>query len=115
MKYLKLFENWNETQGDGFHFYDSQKIERFDKTLRGILFEELKTDVSLNFFRELYSLNNREITGLVNDLIVSNQPEEIIEIIENILEELRNMNINQEKYDEFNKSMADYVDSVKKI
>jgi len=35
MKYLKLFENWNKSQGDGFHFYyDSTTLEFAEDILR---------------------------------------------------------------------------------
>ena len=34
MKYLKLFENWNETQGDGFKYYDDDTLETAEEILR---------------------------------------------------------------------------------
>jgi hypothetical protein len=34
MKYLKLFENWNETQGNGFKYYDVKTLESAEETLR---------------------------------------------------------------------------------
>jgi hypothetical protein len=34
MKYLKLFENWNETQGDGFKYYDDKTFESAEEILR---------------------------------------------------------------------------------
>ena len=34
MKYLKLFENWNETQGDGFKYYDDKTLESAEEILR---------------------------------------------------------------------------------
>ena len=34
MKYLKLFENWNETQGDGFKYYDDDTLETAEEIHR---------------------------------------------------------------------------------
>ena len=34
MKYIKLFENWNETQGDGFKYYDEKTLEIAEEILR---------------------------------------------------------------------------------
>lgn len=33
MKYIKLFENWNETQGDGFKYYDEKTLEIAEEIL----------------------------------------------------------------------------------
>jgi len=34
MKYLKLFENWDETRGDGFKYYDDKTLESAEEILR---------------------------------------------------------------------------------
>ena len=54
MKYIKLFENWNETQGDGFKYYDDKTLELAEEILRNSFKKVNITAEDGNYFADYY-------------------------------------------------------------
>lgn len=82
---------------------------------RILRFNELKTNVSLKFLQELYELNKPNITSLVNDLITCKDQEQVVELVEDILSELKNLNLKKEEYADIHQKFLEYIQSLKTV
>jgi hypothetical protein len=60
---------------------------------------------------ELYGLNNQDVTGMVNDLVKCGNPSDRKEIVEDILLALDDLNVSEEKYNQIQQKLEDYLAS----
>jgi hypothetical protein len=102
-KGLKNLKDFASTKHSGL----PQKVKESFKIMR---FNELK-EYSDDILKELYGLNNEDITGMVNDLIKCGNPKDRKEIVEDILFTLDDLDISEERYNQIQKKLEDYLAS----
>lgn len=102
-KGLKNLKSFASTKHEGL----PQKIKESIKIMR---FDELKSNSdSTDVIDELYELSNGDITGLVNDLVKCGNHKDRQEIVEEILFDLDDMSLPQEKYNQFQVKLDNYL------
>lgn len=102
-KGLKNLKAFASTKHSGL----PQKVKESFKIMR---FNELK-EYPDDILMELYGLNNQDVTGMVNDLVKCGNPSDRKEIVEDILLALDDLNVSEEKYNQIQQKLEDYLAS----